>query len=215
MESITVTVPVGPQKVYRKYLPDCIISIQEQMLPGDEILVIDDMAGLTAVDVLGCRLHYNPWLLGCADSWNIGVSLADNEWVILMGSDDKLLPGALDACREVLMDKPDPLGFYNLSCQVDTGEVVTAHNNAAMVSKALWELTGGFPPSAGVGGPDALLISIMMVHLPDHLHQIGGGSPFYWVRTHPEQDTRRQAMVFHSEVLSIRDKETKRWVPRR
>lgn len=214
MESITIVVPVGPQKAYRDYLPECILSIQEQTIPGDEILIIDDMANLTSVDVLGCRIHYNPWLLGCADSWNIGVALANNEWVILMGSDDRLLPGALDACRNILVDNPDPVGFYNMGCLIDGEELVTAHNNAAMVSKALWNLTGGFPPSAGVGAPDALLISIMMVHLPTHLHQIDNGNPYYWVRSHPDQDTGRQAGFFHSEVLSIRNKETQRWVPK-
>lgn len=218
--AVTVVVPVGPDPRYLDYLMECLASIVEQMEAGDEILIVDDQAHLSSEFLApvpvpeGAHLSYvaTEWLLGCADAWNMGVSLACNEWCILMGSDDKLLPECLSTCREEINRRGhDPLGYYNLTCLLDSGEKVSAFNNAAMVSRSLWKHTGGFPPSAGVGAPDALLISIMMVHLPQHLLQLREGRPLYWVRSGEHQDTRKQAALFNWEAIQIRDKETARW----
>lgn len=232
---ISIVVPVGPNPAYLEYLPECLESIADQMHhPSDQIILIDDMAHLKKQPAK-TRMEYNfhgvrewarytsnntsfnveyienPWLLGCAASWNIGVVKAANEWCILMGSDDKLMSGCLDACREVISNQPDPFGYYNLTIQLDNGEKHDVFNNAAMVSKSLWRATGGFPISAAVGAPDALLISMMMVHMPHHLLQLRQGVPLYWVRQHEHQDTRKQGGFFWSEVISIRDKETQRF----
>lgn len=220
---ITIVVPVGPNPAYLEYLPECLASIENQMGEDDQILIIDDQAQLQLEEfrlVLFAEYRYfntrktfwrTPWLSGCAHAWNYGVALAANEWCILMGSDDKLLPGALDACREVITSDPDPLGYYHMTFQLDTGEILSHYNNAALVSKALWKHTGGFPITSTVGAPDALLISIMMVHMPEHLHQLKEGTPLYWVRQHEHQDTRQYAAFFNPEVISIRNKETERW----
>lgn len=213
---ITIIVPVGPNPAYLEYLPECLASIEAQMSDDDALFIIDDQANLVQQPNdfqfnPSKRIWHTPWLSGCAHSWNFGVSLAWNEWCILMGSDDKLLPGALDACREVLSSDPDPLGYYHMTFQLDTGEILSHYNNAALVSKALWKATGGFPITSTVGAPDALLISIMMVHMPEHLHQIKEGTPLYWVRQHEHQDTRQYAAFFNPEVISIRNKETERW----
>lgn len=220
MTGISIIVPVGPQKAYLQYLDECLTSIREQMEEEDEIVIIDDMADLDNTDWFykwkPTTEQYikNPWLLGCAAGWNIGVARSKNEWNLLMGSDDKLLPGCLEACRKQISHKPDPLGFYNLTIQLENGETHNVFNNAALVSKALWRYTGGFPLSAAVGAPDALLISIMMVHMPQHLHQLDEGKPLYWVRTHPEQETGRQQGLFSWECVQIRDKETARFTPK-
>lgn len=220
LHGISVVVPVGPQPAYKKYLPECLESIRSQMTPKDEIVIVDDMAHLQEDTDWFNRWKptteqyiCNPWLLGCAASWNIGIARAKNAFCLLMGSDDKLLPGCLDACRKVISHKPDPLGFYNLTIELSSGETTKVFNNAAMVSKFLWKYTGGFPLSAAVGAPDALLISMMLVHMPEHLHQLEDGKQLYWCRQHDNQDTQRMAGFFHSEVISIRDKETGRFKP--
>lgn len=219
MSGISIIVPVGPNPAYLLYLDECLESIRGQMGPEDEIVIVDDMANL--MDNTKWRGHWqptseqyiaNPWLLGCADSWNIGVARATNEWCILMGSDDTLKPDCLSSCRELLAGEHDPFGYYNFTLEMQNGEKNDSFNNAALVSKALWKATGGFPPSAGVGAPDALLISIMLVHLPHRLHQLRQGHPLYWCRQHPDQDTIRQG-VFYWEAIAIRNFETARWTP--
>lgn len=220
MTGISIIVPVGPQPAYLQYLGECLQSIREQMKEEDEIVIVDDMAHLSSKrewfdrwKPMSEQYICNPWLLGPAASWNIGVARAKNEWCLLMGSDDKLLEGCLAACREVVSHKPDPLGFYNFTCISEADGQFDWFNNAAMVSKALWRYTGGFPLAAAVGAPDALLVSIMLRHCPDHLHQLKQGTPLYWVRNHPDQDTPRMAGLYNWEVIQIRDKETHRWKP--
>lgn len=221
MTGISIVVPVGPNPAYKEYLSECLDSIRSQMTLEDELVVVDDMAHVnylifpkgTAWIPDNYKYVINHWLLGCAASWNIGVGVASNEFCILMGSDDKLLPGCLEACRKRISHKPDPLGFYNLTIRLSSGETTSVFNNAAMVSKALWRYTGGFPLSASVGAPDALLISMMLVHMKEHLHQLEEGKPLYWCRQHPNQETQRSAAFFHPEVISIRNKETARFMP--
>jgi glycosyltransferase involved in cell wall biosynthesis len=221
---ISIVIPVGPQPEYKQYLGDCLNSIDIQVNQDDEIILVDDMAGLTREDVqeptLGVwtnncqrRVLRNDWLLGCADSWNRGVSLAKNDLVLLMGSDDKLLPGALDALRAAYTERKGYAGWYNLTIQIDEGPdtgVHTVFNNAAAVTRELWKMTGGFPPSA-FAAPDALLISVMMVHMSGRLIQVKEGVPLYWCRVHNAQDTQRMAAPLSWEVIQIRNLETQRW----
>lgn len=220
MSGITIVIPVGPDPAYKLYLLDCIKSVVEQMESGDEILVVDDMALLNSEFFAaipapeGAFIHYakNDWLLGCAASWNIGVGLARNENCILMGSDDKLMPGCLEACRaQISAADYDPYGYYNFTCDVD-GQMTGVFNNAAMISKKLWYYLGGFPITAGVGGPDALVISIMLVHMKEHLHQLQEGRIFYWCRSGPHQDTKKRFGYFFYEAELIRNRETAMWV---
>jgi len=214
---ITIVVPVGSNPAYLAYLPECLASIDMQIRDGDQILIIDDQAHLELADYSETdarhTIYKTVWLSGCAHAWNYGVALARHEWCILMGSDDKLMAGCLNACHDIIANNPDPLGYYHLTWQLDTGEIHTVFNNAAMVSKALWKHTGGFPITSTIGAPDAMLGSIMTVHLPSHCHQVRDGTPLYWVRQHEQQNTRAYANVFHQEVINIRNIETQRWTP--
>lgn len=217
---ISIVVPVGPQKEYMKYLDECAESILSQMTSLDELLFINDMnpyldswwregydtgrfssySGVTGI-------VHNDWLLGCADSWNKGVALADNDLVLLMGSDDKLLPGCLDALRESYDENKGKAAWYNLTIVDDRGEIHTVFNNAAAITKSLWRETGGFPPQA-FAAPDALMISVLMVHKSSSLIQVAEGTPLYYVRTHAAQDTPRMAGRYSHEVILIRHKST-------
>lgn len=226
MTGISIIIPLGPNPIYKSLLKECLRSIGSQMkyrepieekVALDEVIFVDDAAHLELRDVCDDLPGHtykkidNGWLLGCAASWNIGISSARNEWCIMMGSDDTLLPGALDACREIINNKPDPLGWYNFTCLDSDGEQYSWYNNAAMVSRKLWAATGGFPITASLGAPDALLVSIMIAHFPDHLHKIKEGTSLYKVRIHPDQNGKQYAGVFNQQVIDVRNVETARW----
>lgn len=217
--NITIVVPVGPDPRYLDYLEECLHSIADQMRTGDELLVIDDAAFLgadllQAVD-LRCdgQLHYvrTEWWSGPFVAWNMGVSLAQNDLCLLMGSDDRLLSGCLDALRQAYYHNQQKPAWYNLTIQLDNGEVHTVFNNAAAVTRKLWAWIGGFPPSASLGAGDALLISILMVHASEKLIQVREGTPLYWCRSGPHQDTLKQGALFSYETIRVRDIETQRW----
>lgn len=209
---ITVVLPVGPQRAYRNYLGECLQSIREQTVQPQEIIIIDDMADLKKDEIGECSYIRNQWLLGCADSWNIGVANAITNPVFLMGSDDKLLPTCLEECLEEYYRQQKADAWYNVTIQLQNGDTSWLFNNAAMVTKGLWNMTGGFPPSA-FAGPDALLLSIMMVHMPERMLQVKQGTPLYWCRQHPDQDTLRNAARFNQPTIDIRNIETRDWKP--
>lgn len=218
---ISVVIPVGPQPEYKKYLGECLDSITEQLREDDEIWLIDDMAGLSLDRLLlysdePINIFHCPWLVGCATGWNFGVSLAKNDLCLLMGSDDRLYPDCLDELRDAYAAHDYLNAWYNLTIEITEGPDVGVHtvfNNAAAATKNLWRWLGGFPPSAGTGAPDALVISILLRHAPEKLIQVKEGVPLYWARYHLAQDTRRQAGAFNQQVIDIRDIETRRFSP--
>lgn len=227
---ITVVLPIGPFRDDTAYLKECLVSIREQTLKPHELIVVADRSGV----LLAHEIHpfLNPdddpyrqgaiptsiiqhyWRLGCAASWNQGVGASCTECVFLMGADDTLEPTALEECWATYSRIGDPLGYYYLGVKYSTGEVQDVPCNAAMVTKSLWKHTGGFPPEAGVGAPDALLISILMGQgaRAGNLHAVADGTPLYNVRVHAAQETRRTGK-YHQQIIAIRDIATRTWEP--
>jgi glycosyltransferase involved in cell wall biosynthesis len=217
---ISVVLPVGPFPADQTYLGECIRSLACQTRTPAALIVVDDMAGVEADfltvaswPIRDVRVHRNVWRLGCADSWNVGVALAPTEYVLLMGADDTLDSAGIAAAVDTIERSDDPLAWYWYAVKYSTGEEQDAPCNAAVVSKTLWRHVGGFPPEAGVGAPDALLISAMIgaKGRAGNLRRIAGGA-HYWHRVHEGQDTRRTGKYW-PEIISIRDKFTESWNP--
>lgn len=222
-KALAVIIPVGPHLAYRKFLCECLDSIRAQGPDNqpDEIWLIDDQAHFDAWTEQELnwfpmpaitQFWKTPWLSGCAMAWNFGIALSNCEYNLMLGSDDKLLPGCIEACRRTIASPDfDPLGYYNLPIVTSEGEETDVFNHFAFVSKALWKLTGGFPLQSVIGAPDAALISIMLKHLPQHLHQVEPKKPYCWCRVHPDQDTRRLAARYNWIVIQLRDDVTREW----
>jgi glycosyltransferase involved in cell wall biosynthesis len=248
MEDISVVVPVGPNKVYLDWLPECLASVVLQNYQGNiDIILIDDQANIGIEQFKSIikevsqlthivqedtpeeeanffspeydryiRMWQTPWNCGVADAFNAGIGIADTELVFMLGSDDKLMPNCLDECVKTWEAHNQKDGWYNVPIQLQSGAIVTVNNNAAMISRNLWKILGGFPPSAGVAACDALLLSIMMVHMPDRIIQVESKEPLYWAREHEHQDTRHNMGYYAASgvVEVIRNMETLRWKPR-
>jgi len=183
---------VGPDKVYKKYLQECLDSLKKQTIAVDEVLLIDDMAGLLTwnLDLSGLnrvRIHENPWLCGVPHSFNFGVALASNELVILLGSDDKLHPWAIEDALKTWDKYQNKLSYYYFDIEYsDNGEVQSAANNCAMVTKSLWKRTGGFPVQSSVGACDHIYLSMLIASngQAGNLIRIESEKPPYWYRRH-------------------------------
>lgn len=271
MEAVTVVIPVGPNPVYRQWLPECVNSVLNQTHKPDEIIFIDDGANFTIADIFqllkepgygsdyyyeghynllnhlscGCRPTENLnsvfqsnmgggwygydeshepkhkvhvkyyrtlWNVGVPDAFNFGVALSRNNLVFMIGSDDVMLPTCLEECVNKY-EKERIEGWYSVTIKYMTsGQKQWIPCNSAMVTKKLWEDTGGFPPSAGVGGCDAVLLSIMMKHMSNRIIMVKQHTPLCLLREHDQQDTKKNAWLFADEIVSIRNKETLRWV---
>ncbi len=210
MTGVTVAIPVGPEKHHQDYLQECLSSVAAQTLQPAEVLVIDDMAGLRAIE--GCRIWHTPWRLGVAAAYNAGVALAENELVFMLGADDKLMPTCLEHCVKKYEKHSRRDGYYWVSVEYSDGrEVQFEPCNLAMVTKGLWKLTGGFAPEVGSGACDAAFLSILLGNdmLP-LAHPVGFAKPLAWYRVHSKSDTAGRA-PWQNVILQTRKLLTDTW----
>lgn len=218
---ISIVLPVGPREVDRKWLDECLASIIPQVKGRDEIVLIDDMAGLPysyCSDKI--RIHKNDWRLGCAASWNVGISVAYNDYCLMMGADDWLAPNALQRAIEKITQVNDDYGYYSYTIQYyddiekQYQEIQSLPCNAAVVSKKLWKYTGGFPPETAIGAPDAAFISILLGShgKAGNIIKICEGTPLYYVRRHINQDTAQRGS-YQGVILETRNILTRDWRP--
>lgn len=234
MESIplSVTIPVGPKPHHKQWLGECLESIFSQTVLPKEIFIVDDQAHLEIDKIFPCHWtgsrknkdwydynnyihisHYKiPWLAGVTHAFNCGVALADYEWVAMIGSDDTYYPNAIERAWKAIQEVNDPYGWFNFSCHLsDEDRVIDWFNHAAVVSKSLWKLTGGLHPMTVTGGMDAALLSIMMVHMPEHMHKIDPGLALYWVREHENNYTKESASRYGDFMVQLRNDLTNEW----
>ena len=187
---IAVAIPVGPHPSNVQWLHEALESIEQQTeLPG-EVLLIDDGAHLDPARYPGCRIWATPWPSGVAHAFNYGVALASYDLVIMLGSDDRLLPDCIAVCWQFWQGIQDPRGYYAMPVVYDDGREQLDPCNAAMVHKELWKLTGGFPVEAAIGACDTWLISKIWVGkgTQGSLYTVGD-RPLYWYRDHAATDT--------------------------
>lgn len=198
--------PVGPYEVYKRYFQECIDSLKTQIVPFDEVLLIDDMAHLEEWTIdygnLPVHIHKNPWLSGVAHSLNFGVALAENDLVMFLGSDDRAQPWLCQDLHKAWEKHYHDLGFYHCDVEYDDGEQQGCACGAAMVTKKLWNNCGGFPIESSVGACDSMLISIFLVNnMAGTMYRVESHHPPIWYRRHMESLTGKsgpmQNPIFH------------------
>lgn len=156
---ITVVIPVGPAPHHQAHLYECLDSVRQQTAAADQVLVIDNGAGLRAPllqpeDVpewRGFELWTAPWAMGLATGFNAGVGLARNEHVFFLGSDDLLMPRCLERCWQAWETFGQPLGWYFVGVRDSSGYEQNTPCLASMVTKTLWKAAGGFELGSDYG----------------------------------------------------------------
>lgn len=217
---VTVAIPVGPEKHHQAFLEECLASVAEQIVQPDEVLIIDDMAGLP--QRMNCsqesyvfNVWRSPWHLGVAHAFNFGVALAENDLVFMLGADDKLLPECIERCLAAWEKNRRRDAYYGVGVQYsDEREDQFVLCNAAMVTKEFWRQTGGFPVEASSGAPDAALISVLLKNtsIPRPMILVDKSHPLYWYRVHNNTDTAQRS-PWQGVILETRDLLTKLWHP--
>lgn len=193
-EPISVVIPVGPRPHNVRWLDEAIGSILGQARSEDRIvLLLNGSQGFTDLSDGRIEKHPMPCALGVPIAFNAGVAVAPTELCILMGSDDQLLPGCLEACRAAWARHRDPLGYYYLGVDYSDGRTQNTPCHAAMVSKRLWKHTGGFASESAVGACDTMFLSSLIRGKQRGLFKGDfykvDSVPRYWWRVHPEAET--------------------------
>ncbi len=218
-EKVTVVIPVGPFEANQRWLEEAIESVEKQTYPVDQLLIVDDMAGLPRPHPWGDKVRTNvwasPWRLGVASAFNFGIAMADNELVFMLGSDDWLEPQCIEACVRTYRTVKDPGStFFFVGVKYDDGredDTQFTPCGAAMVTQSLWKQCGGFPLETASGASDAALVSIMIKN-PGAGTYIGvnRSRPLYNYRVHDGTDTA-QRQPWQGVILKTRDILTATW----
>ena len=216
---ISVVIPVGPYPDDQRWLDECLESVRVQTRPPDEVLLIDDMAGLPTEATPPLRIWRSPWRLGVAAAMNFGVALAENDLVFMLCADDSLHPECLERCLDAYLNQPEDArdrSYYFVGVKYLDGREKDEQFEpcgAAMVTKQLWRTCGGFPPETASGAPDAALISIMIVHSgAGQTVGVGRGLCLYNCNPHEACDSARR-YYWQGVILETRDVLTRLWEP--
>ena len=218
---VTVAIPVGPYPANQRWLHEAIASVFAQTHKVDEIKLILDMAkeplNINAEDdsYPPLSIYRSPWRLGVATAFNFGVALARNDLVFLLGSDDWLEPTCIEECVDAYSKVGRPEGkYFSVGVRYsDDREDKDQYTpcGAAMVSKALWQRTGGFPLETASGASDAALISIFLGNKDAGTwHVVNPNRPLYNYRVHDGTDTAHRA-AWQGVILQTRDLLTSGW----
>jgi glycosyltransferase involved in cell wall biosynthesis len=135
--SVVMTVYNG-----QKFLLAQVMSVLSQLLPGDELIIVDDasadesVAMLTALNSPLIKLHENPRNLGVIGSFEIGLGLAGEDIIFLCDQDDVWLPGKRAAF--VAEFDRDP------SIQIVISDAVVIDDQGAVIAESFMSLRHGF-----------------------------------------------------------------------
>ena len=116
---------VIPAYNYGRFLPEAIESVLAQGIEDLEILISDDASTDNTPDVIAdyvarypfIRGDRNPVNLGAVPNFNQAVARARGEYVLVLGADDLLEPGALRTLKDTLDAHPEcgfVYGRYNV-----------------------------------------------------------------------------------------------------
>ena len=105
MVNFSVIIPVHNVE---GYLRQCLMSAVDQVVDGDEIIVVEDHSTDRSHDIAVELAEANPQIrilrpeanIGLGPARNLGMGEASSDYVLFLDSDDYYYPGALDAIRE-------------------------------------------------------------------------------------------------------------------
>ncbi len=121
-------------------LKRCLDSIVPQLTDETELILVDGGSKddtNTIIDSYGSNItvHISEPDKGIYDAWNKGVKAAKGDWVMFIGADDVLLPGAIELYQRTINTTED-IGQYDYIC---------AHNEYVDKNGKLLKLLGGDP----------------------------------------------------------------------
>ncbi|MEO6407249.1 MAG: glycosyltransferase family 2 protein [Burkholderiaceae bacterium] len=148
MSSVSVVMAVFNGE---RFLREQVESVLGQLLPGDELIAVDDAstdssaALLKSFDPALLRVHRNPVNQGVIRSFERGLRLAAHEYIFLCDQDDRWLPGKRAAFVTAFESGPGILAVVSDAQIIDAQGAVTApsfmatrHGFNASLSATLW-----------------------------------------------------------------------------
>lgn len=122
-----------------RYLEESINSVYDQYYPNLEYIIIDGGSKDKTVDIIKQNSSkITHWISepdsGIYDAWNKGVNKSSGDWVMFLGSDDLLLPNALDAYAKFIITLSNDVEYVSSKIRM-TDEIL----NPIRVKGWRWE----------------------------------------------------------------------------
>jgi glycosyltransferase involved in cell wall biosynthesis len=129
MPSIAVIIP---NRNDARYIPRCLDSVLRQDVKPDELVIVDDQSTDNSVAVIRrkigreprARLITNSANVGTSEALNIGVRETCSDYVMLLSSNDFVLPGLFARAKSCLGRSPNAGVWSALSIIVDDSGIV-------------------------------------------------------------------------------------------
>jgi glycosyltransferase involved in cell wall biosynthesis len=137
-----------------RYVGDCVASVLATELENLELVVSDNASEDDTQEVLAAfagdprlRIVRQPESISVTDNWTAALQASTGEYVLLLGDDDCLLPGALDqlVAAHAEFGAPEVLSFEAYGFAFPISPTLCFPTINACLVRASW------PPSAARG----------------------------------------------------------------
>ena len=124
-----------------KYLERALTSVVEGTSGDYELILIDGGSKDSTLEIIQRFKKYISYSLserdkGIYDAWNKGIKKATGDWIMFLGADDRLLPGAIDKYEAFINQHPDKENLLYVSSRM---QMVDENNNPIRVKGWSWE----------------------------------------------------------------------------
>lgn len=112
--TVTIAIPIYNGE---KYIYEALQSIINQTIKVDKILISDNQSTDKTVNIveafidehpeLSIQLHQNEVNIGCDPNFNKCIELCSTDFLVLLGSDDRLKPESVEKHLKLFKDRPD------------------------------------------------------------------------------------------------------------
>ena len=143
MPKVSVIIPVYNVE---KYLIKCLNSVVNQTFNDIEIICIDDASTDNSFSILctyakkdaRIRLIRNPKNIGLGATRNIGIDMANSEYLLFVDSDDWIDLTTIEDLYETCYNKNLDVGFFNFTCIYENNTVKQNVDNLCGTLKGVY-----------------------------------------------------------------------------
>lgn len=123
----SIVIPVHNRETH---IRRAVASALAQTFGDYELILVDDCSTDSSLAVMRSLAAPNVQVLardkrgGVGGARNTGIAAARGDWVVLLDSDDELVPGALDIMFERAAASPDAVAGLWFRCRMDDGQLI-------------------------------------------------------------------------------------------
>lgn len=125
-----------------KFLRTCLNSIQQQSVPPDELLIVDDQSTDDSVSIIREMIKDCPWArlivnevnIGANRSVAVGLKNVRSEYVLTLSSNDFVLPGLVSRAKQCLANYPTAGIWSAMTCFADEADRIVGLHPSPVIA---------------------------------------------------------------------------------